>query len=226
MNDLSLPRRVQLAVVAHIRHVYTDYDTLLHSHGWSEARARVGEKTLEILAKWRGDKDDNLEDVEDILREVLVISDDEDDPQNAVSNNASTLQPRSHIGQPARLLAATPPTHRRPLQGRSDRAGARKQIWLNARERRKEHVPPLQPQASHVYYMPRSGREPPRGVDSDQYEKRLKGLETYSRHAADDQQFPTSSQDRRVANYQQVRFNQFTQDDCSTGINAPKAYQC
>ena len=44
---------------------------------WAEARKKVTLKMLEKLALWRGDKDDEPDIMEDILREVIIISDDE-----------------------------------------------------------------------------------------------------------------------------------------------------
>lgn len=80
--ELSLPRRVQLAVVAHIRHVYTNYDKLLKTGSWLEARARIERSCLDQLAQWRGDDDDeDTNAMEDILREVIVIPDDDEDDE-------------------------------------------------------------------------------------------------------------------------------------------------
>ena len=77
-KDVALVRRAQLAVIAHIRHVYTDYDRLLKRHPWPEARALVEQPTLDKLIEWRGDEDD-AEEMDDILREVIVIPDDDDE---------------------------------------------------------------------------------------------------------------------------------------------------
>ncbi|KAI4110369.1 MAG: hypothetical protein LQ345_007023 [Seirophora villosa] len=71
-------RRVHLAVGAYIRHSYTDYDKLLKTHGYFEARHMVEPFTLDKIIEWRDEKDDP-DAVEDILREVIVISDDEDE---------------------------------------------------------------------------------------------------------------------------------------------------
>ena len=48
------PETIDLAVIAHVRHAYTDYDTLLVG-GWDrhEARAEVRGKVDEKLGKWR-----------------------------------------------------------------------------------------------------------------------------------------------------------------------------
>ncbi|KAL9617730.1 MAG: hypothetical protein Q9160_007504 [Pyrenula sp. 1 TL-2023] len=76
-NELPLVRRAQLAVVAHIRHVYTDYDKLLRRGGYHTARTRVEKPTLEKLVAWRGDDENGSKLMEDVLKEVVVISDGE-----------------------------------------------------------------------------------------------------------------------------------------------------
>ncbi|KAI9039526.1 DUF2293 domain-containing protein [Aspergillus affinis] len=76
--ELPLARRAQLAVVAHIRHVYTDYDRLLKTTSFHEARSTVEEPTLARLVEWRGDDENGKTILEDVFREVIVISDDED----------------------------------------------------------------------------------------------------------------------------------------------------
>ncbi|KAL9129092.1 MAG: hypothetical protein Q9217_002364 [Psora testacea] len=78
-SGTSLVRRANLAVVAHIRHTYTNYDELLRSGmTWFDARRGVEKFTLDKLVSWRGDEDDEDDDImEDVLREVIVISDDE-----------------------------------------------------------------------------------------------------------------------------------------------------
>lgn len=77
--ELPLSRRVQLAVVAHIRHVYTNYDRLLRIGTRDEARAQTEKPCLDQLLWWRGDDDDDPNAMEEILREVIVIDDDDDD---------------------------------------------------------------------------------------------------------------------------------------------------
>lgn len=84
-KDVALVRRAQLAVIAHIRHVYTDYDRLLKRHPWPEARALVEQPTLDKLIEWRGDEDD-AEEMDDILREVIVIPDDDDEEEQEEAN--------------------------------------------------------------------------------------------------------------------------------------------
>ena len=76
--ELPLARRAQLAVVAHIRHIYTDYDRLLKTTSFHEARSLVEESTLAKLVEWRGDDENGKTVLEDVFREVIVISDDEE----------------------------------------------------------------------------------------------------------------------------------------------------
>ncbi|PYH47685.1 DUF2293 domain-containing protein [Aspergillus saccharolyticus JOP 1030-1] len=76
--ELPLARRAQLAVVAHIRHIYTEYDHLLKATSFHEARSVVEEPTLAKLVEWRGDDENGKIVLEDVFREVIVISDDED----------------------------------------------------------------------------------------------------------------------------------------------------
>ena len=82
-TELPLVRRAQLSVVAHVRHIYTKYDSLLRRVQWNEARSMVEGPTLRKLVEWRGDDDSGKEALEDVLREVIVISDDEDSEEEA-----------------------------------------------------------------------------------------------------------------------------------------------
>lgn len=85
--ELPLSRRVQLAVVAHIRHVYTDYDKLLKTGTYQKARAAVEKPCLDLLARWRSDDDDDDPNaMEEILREVIVIDDDDDEINDCKSS--------------------------------------------------------------------------------------------------------------------------------------------
>ena len=48
--------------------------------GWAAARKKVQQACLDLLVQWRGDDEDDGK-LEDILREVIVISDDEEDEE-------------------------------------------------------------------------------------------------------------------------------------------------
>lgn len=61
--------------------MYTDYDKLLKEIPWQAARQTVQDATLLKCSEWRGEEgsDDADDAMEDILREVIVISEDEDE---------------------------------------------------------------------------------------------------------------------------------------------------
>ena len=88
-KELSLARRVQLSVVAHIRHTYTDYDKLLKSGGWMEARSKVESVSLAKLKEWRDEAGEQSHELEETFREVIVLDDDEE----ASSEEGSTSTP-------------------------------------------------------------------------------------------------------------------------------------
>ncbi|CAL3972552.1 unnamed protein product [Diplocarpon coronariae] len=77
--NIPLSRRVQLAVLAHIRHTHTRYDKLLRETSWINARKAVEPVCLDILIKWRGDEETGRDQIDEILREVVIITDSEDD---------------------------------------------------------------------------------------------------------------------------------------------------
>lgn len=79
-TDMPLARRVQLAVIARIRHTYTDYDALLGAFGdWAATRKEVEPSCLKKLIEWRGETGDDDEGLEEIVRETIVIDDDDDE---------------------------------------------------------------------------------------------------------------------------------------------------
>lgn len=91
-SDLPLHRRVQLAVLAHIRHTHTRYDHLLKEADWHIARKAVEKTCLDILVKWRGDEETGRDQLDDILREVVVISDDSDDSEDSQDSDSDSDQ--------------------------------------------------------------------------------------------------------------------------------------
>lgn len=86
-------RRAQLAVIAHIRHTYTQYDYILKQVPYNEARRRVEKPCLDRLIQWRGD-DDDAGDMDDVLREVIVIpDDDEEDDRGDETQESLRIRP-------------------------------------------------------------------------------------------------------------------------------------
>ena len=87
---LDLPRRVQLAVIARIRHTYTDYDRLLRAFEWSEARKMTEPVSLQKLIEWRGEHDVEEDDqLEEMVRETIVIDDDDNGDETETAANGS-----------------------------------------------------------------------------------------------------------------------------------------
>ncbi|KAL5387128.1 hypothetical protein DPSP01_003738 [Paraphaeosphaeria sporulosa] len=98
-KELSLARRVQLAVVAHIRHTYTEYDNILkHKTGtWTEARQQVEHVSLAKLKEWRDETDEASNELEETFREVIVLDDDEDSSDDESSSAPNTREPSMEI---------------------------------------------------------------------------------------------------------------------------------
>lgn len=83
-------------MVAHIRHVYTDYDNLLKTGSYLEARAKVEQICLERLVKWRGEEKDadGVVELEDTFREFIVIDDSDDDDDSETESSAGDVDER------------------------------------------------------------------------------------------------------------------------------------
>ncbi|KAI1105063.1 hypothetical protein F4804DRAFT_305397 [Jackrogersella minutella] len=82
VKELTLARRVQLAAIAHIRHTHTRYDKLLKETSWANARKAVEKPCLDLIVKWRGDEETGRDQLDEILREVIEISDTEEDSED------------------------------------------------------------------------------------------------------------------------------------------------
>ena len=80
-------------MVAHIRHIYTDYDLLLRTNDYLVARRKVEQPCLDVLTQWREDEEDDPDAMEDILREVIVIPDDDDGNVDDVEGLNLTVDP-------------------------------------------------------------------------------------------------------------------------------------
>ena len=80
-QGIPLARRVQLAANAHIRHVHTRYDDLLRQTDWYNARRLVEPVCLEVIMKWRGDEETGRDQLDEILREVVLIPDSDDEEE-------------------------------------------------------------------------------------------------------------------------------------------------
>ncbi|EMD01215.1 hypothetical protein BAUCODRAFT_29660 [Baudoinia panamericana UAMH 10762] len=86
-------RRIHLAVISHVRHVYTHYDHLLKALGgnenWAFAREMVQKDLLITLITWRDQTEDDVEMLE-TLEEVINLDSDEDDGMKFDGTNSAT----------------------------------------------------------------------------------------------------------------------------------------
>ncbi|GAB7348429.1 hypothetical protein MBLNU459_g6852t1 [Dothideomycetes sp. NU459] len=88
-NHMPLSRKVQLATIARIRHTYTTYDKLLREVGWLNARKQVEQICLAKIVEWRGEHDNDPEELEEVLRETIVIDEDDIDDEQANADDES-----------------------------------------------------------------------------------------------------------------------------------------
>lgn len=88
-SNIPLSRRVQLAVLAHIRHTHTRYDKLLRETTWVNARKAVEPVCLDILVKWRGDEETGRDQLDEILREVIIITESEGEDDSSDDDSSS-----------------------------------------------------------------------------------------------------------------------------------------
>ena len=88
-TNIPLSRRVQLAVLAHIRHTHTRYDKLLRETTWMNARKVVEPVCLDVLVKWRGDEETGRDQMDEIIREVVIITDSEEEDDSSEDEDSS-----------------------------------------------------------------------------------------------------------------------------------------
>ncbi|KAI0459012.1 hypothetical protein F5B21DRAFT_375350 [Xylaria acuta] len=136
-KDITLARRVQLAALAHIRHTHTRYDELLRESDWANARKAVEKPCLDIIVKWRGDEETGRDQLDEILREVIEISDTESESEDEGSSadNAHIHVPRT------RSVAASIPNR---AVSRLSRV-PNHQIGVDSRTSSPAHASPLTP---------------------------------------------------------------------------------
>jgi hypothetical protein len=100
---------VQLAVIAHIRHCYTDYDRLLKIVPYRDARMKVEADIIAVVKQWRAEDKD--QEMEEALREIIVIDDDDDDEEpvdHGVQESTGSEEERGDVDY-VDLVARTPP---------------------------------------------------------------------------------------------------------------------
>ncbi|KAF3011524.1 hypothetical protein E8E14_009486 [Neopestalotiopsis sp. 37M] len=129
-GDLPLSRRVQLAALSHIRHTMTRYDDLLkEGQRWENARKAVEQPCLDIIVKWRGDEETGRDQLDEILREVIEISDDEDSDEDSTEEEQVSVarkiglpsDPVPNMAEAHALVQQHPPARSRASSARSPR---------------------------------------------------------------------------------------------------------
>ena len=179
-DEIPLVRRALLSVVAHIRHTYTNYDRLLRRLPYNQARHEVEEVTLRKLVEWRGDDDTKGDDshqraVDDLVRDVIVVSDDDDESTGSDADNAEQIRPEElrveellsdsygplqpRPFSPSRELYEEAPAGYRivPQVARRERLtnaeveAHRRAVWEQARQAYRSRVPEPEPQYQRVY---------------------------------------------------------------------------
>jgi hypothetical protein len=65
--------------------MYTDYDKLLKTGSWMQARANVEHVSLAKLKEWRDEAGEQSNEIEDTFREVIVLDDDESSDEGSFS---------------------------------------------------------------------------------------------------------------------------------------------
>ncbi|TVY84399.1 hypothetical protein LSUE1_G001838 [Lachnellula suecica] len=93
--SIPLARRVQLAILAHIRHTHTRYDELLKETSWMNARKAVEQVCLDVLVKWRGDEETGRDQIDEYVREVVIIPDSD----NEGEGNSSEEDDSDDVGE-------------------------------------------------------------------------------------------------------------------------------
>ncbi|KAK8093793.1 hypothetical protein PG997_000478 [Apiospora hydei] len=112
-SELPLARRVQLAALAHIRHTHTRYDKLLRETTWANARKAVEQTCLDVIVKWRGDEETGRDQLDEILREVIEISDSEDgsEDESSGAEAASAAMPPPALPRNMSIAPELRPEH-------------------------------------------------------------------------------------------------------------------
>ncbi|KAI2471784.1 hypothetical protein F4781DRAFT_385836 [Annulohypoxylon bovei var. microspora] len=122
--ELTLARRVQLAALAHIRHTHTRYDALLKETSWPNARKAVEKPCLDVIVKWRGDEETGRDQLDEILREVIEITDTEESEDESPTAEptpaprASAMPAGTLSRYTADLAQVAPADHQLPSQAR------------------------------------------------------------------------------------------------------------
>lgn len=155
-EELPLARRVQLAANAHIRHVHTRYDELLQETDWFNARRLVEPVCLQIIMKWRGDEETGRDQLDEILREVVIIPDSDDEGEEEKEMEIESASGSDDDVQILREVTRAP-SHQAPSR-----------------------FPVLQDHMPNVHRPPGASKKP--HLDDPDYEEKRKELRQQNKH--------------------------------------------
>ncbi len=105
-------------MIAHIRHTHTRYDLLLRETSWENARRTVEGLCLDILVKWRGDEETGRDQLDEVLREIVVIDDsdseeEEEDDEDSGSEEEGSSGEATEVS-PETTNLGVPPSQQKP----------------------------------------------------------------------------------------------------------------
>lgn len=110
--------------------MYTDYDKILKTGSWMEARQQVEHVSLAKLKEWRDETGEQSNEVEDTFREVIVLDDEDSSDEGSLSTpdereqsmeivssraTARDLQPEHYVDHPRMDMHATQRVPRRTI---------------------------------------------------------------------------------------------------------------
>ena len=123
-RDLTLGRKAQLAVAAHIRHEYTNYDQLLATGDYNrkEARNAIQPRYVQKVTEWRGE--DGKASVEEMFREIIeILDEDEDEREDGGQRTPEIIDCTADSGDDDEIMYIGSTNGRRLAQYRAWRQG-------------------------------------------------------------------------------------------------------
>lgn len=173
-SNIDLSRRIQLAVLARIRHTYTDYDVLLKTFDWVYCRKEVEPVCLKKLLEWRGETASD-EGLEEIIAETMLLDEQSDAPRRArksggrrvsgydTAGDASdaSIEVSHHVAVAHDLRPESPyernhgyfSAQRAPVQSYAERHDLAR-AKIQAARANLQYQPPPQPTQNYAQYQP------------------------------------------------------------------------
>ncbi|KAF2396589.1 hypothetical protein EJ06DRAFT_226232 [Trichodelitschia bisporula] len=141
-KDKPLLERLQLAVSAHIRHVYTNYEQLLKIMPKPEARGIISPSCIKILKEWRGENGET-EITQGFEEWIDLVSDDDEDDE--LQDRKLKAEDREHHQEIYFELRGTPHDYQVVAAGDSIQHQGRNTSYLYGRLPMRHSVPDVVP---------------------------------------------------------------------------------